>query len=145
MNEILTQPKSLGNSYGSSISSAIAREAKPSPHGKSPLNLNENETPMSIERGATLAAKSFRVKSETSAVSISVLNGYHFHVADHPDGTRVVTCLDGSMKGYQAMYFNGMVTAESSNVKWHAHHHFVHKYPAGQVLSYPKKQILEIK
>lgn len=145
MNEILTKPKSSTGSCGSSISSAITGAAKSPLHGESTAEPNIKEKSMSVQKGDTLSAKSFRGRSETSVVSTAVLNGYHFHVADHPDGTRVVTCLDGNMKGYQAMSFNGVVQAQSSNVHWHAHHHFVHKYPSGQVLSYPKKQVIELK
>lgn len=80
-----------------------------------------------------------------NVVSISVINGYTFHVADYygPYGhSRAVTCLDGAMKGYQGVADNGIQTAESWAVEWHKNY-FVHYYPKAKVISYPNTQFFE--
>ncbi len=81
---------------------------------------------------------------ETYAAGVVVLGGYLWHVADYYDGTRVVTALDGGMRGYQGVSVYGIQTAESVNVEWHKDY-FVHRYPTGKIYSYPNRQIIEIK
>lgn len=93
------------------------------------LNLNET------------LAKSFC--AETYDVRIVLYQGYTFHVANHFDGSRVVTCLDGSLRGLQGIARNGVVKAESSNVVWLTNS-FVHYYPGGQIRSYAARQVAEI-
>lgn len=86
-------------------------------------------------------------KIHADLVSINSLNGYTFHVADYYGNfgnSRVVTCLDGDMKGYQGVADNGILQIESNDVKWHKGY-FVHKYPNAKVISYPKSQTLEIR
>lgn len=73
------------------------------------------------------------------AVAIQTLEGYTFHVADYRDGSRIVTCLDGEMVGYQGIALNGEQVNESKDVEWFSNY-FVHTYPGGKVYSYPKKQ-----
>ena len=80
---------------------------------------------------------------ETNMVSIQVLDGFYFHVADYYDGTRVVTCLDGGLRGYQGIAFNGKQIAECNNVKWFKKH-FEHQYPNGKIYSYPNKQVIKL-
>lgn len=83
-------------------------------------------------------------KVETYAVFITVVEGYTFHVADYygPLGhSRVVSCLDGDMKGEQIIVDNDVLTGSSSNVKWHKKY-FSHKYANGKIYSYPNKQII---
>lgn len=75
----------------------------------------------------------------TPYVRIEYLNGYKFHVADYAGGNRVVTCLDGEMKGCQAIGYNGVIFAKSDVVEWHKKY-FVHHYIDGQIISYPTKQ-----
>lgn len=85
-------------------------------------------------------------KLETNLVAINIVNGFTFHVADYygPLGnSRVITCLDGDMRGYQTIADNGIQTASSNNVVWHKGY-FVHHYPYGKIYSYPNKQRLEI-
>lgn len=67
-----------------------------------------------------------------------------YHIADYVDGTRVVTCLDGDHKGLQGISFNGVIKAESRDVKWKKGY-FIHTYPGGTITSYPNKQISELK
>lgn len=52
----------------------------------------------------------------THNVYINNINGYRYHVADHNDGCRIVTALDGPMAGYQGMAFNGIQIAESTGL-----------------------------
>jgi hypothetical protein len=143
--EILTKPHDFGGRYhDSSIPSAIASTPKTQLSDKTTDDSHKDEKSMSVKKGKKLSAKSVRARTETSAVSIIKNGGYLFHVADYPDGTRVVTCLDGSGKGYQGMSVNGVAGGGSNDVKWHSKYHFVHKYPCGQVKSYENKQIIEI-
>lgn len=103
-----------------------------------PKNLESTESIFSkIE-----ASSSKSSKFVTYNVYLNVLNGYTFHVADYSDGTRVITALDGSMRGYQAIGFNGVQVTGSSNVTWHSDY-FVHKYPNGKVTSYATRQVAE--
>jgi hypothetical protein len=76
-----------------------------------------------------------------ASVNIQKMNGYHFHVADYTDGTRIVTSLDGEIKGMQVVGYNGKLVVSSSNVEWQ-NNNFTHYYPAGKVISYPNQQIL---
>lgn len=80
---------------------------------------------------------------ETYAIAINKVDGYIFHVADYYDGTYIVTCLDGPLLGYQVISVNGMVTADSSTVVWYKNY-FVHRYATGNVLTYKRKQIIEL-
>jgi hypothetical protein len=85
------------------------------------------------------------VKIHANSVSITVLNGYTFHVADYygPYGnSRIVTCLDGDMQGHQGIADNGILRIESTNFEWYKDY-FVHYYPAGKVVSYANKQTAE--
>lgn len=84
-----------------------------------------------------------RFKYETTNVSIVILGGYKFHVADYLDGSRVVTALDGKMKGYQAVGMNGIQQGYSENVEWRGTS-FIHYYPYGRIISYPDRQIVEL-
>jgi hypothetical protein len=80
---------------------------------------------------------------ETYNVSVINYGGYNFHVAIYPDSTRVITCLDGEMRGYQGVAINGAQIAESFDVQWY-NDHFVHRYPNGKIYSYSNKQIAEL-
>jgi hypothetical protein len=102
---------------------------------------NQKAMLANVAKSAGSVAKSFR--AETSSVAVAKLNGITIHIADYPDGTRVLTCLEGSLKGLQEGYFNGVLVLSSRNVKWHSKY-FVHTYPNGKITSYPKKQIAEI-
>jgi hypothetical protein len=81
---------------------------------------------------------------ETYAVSLVMINGYTFHVADYTDGTRIVTALDGETRGLQAIGFNGIINGYSTIVEWHSNH-FVHRYTDGKITSYSNKQVVELK
>lgn len=108
-------------------------------------NLSEDTTTPFQVNEQTRAPKKIQ-KHHANSVSINVLNGFTFHVADYYGyyGTsRVVTCLDGEMKGNQAIGDNGIVQAESNDVTWHKGY-FVHRYPYGKVTSFPNSQTLEI-
>lgn len=86
-------------------------------------------------------------KAETYAVSITVINGFTFHVADYYGdwgNSRVVTALDGELRGRQEIADNGIIMAASTNVIWHKDF-FEHTYPAGKVYTYQNKQVLKIK
>lgn len=103
-----------------------------------------NGSSISLDSYAKSAKKS--QKYETHSVSIIVLQGYTFHVADHFGAfgvSRVVTCLDGEFRGYQTISDNGVKAAESWIVEWHSKY-FVHYYPNGKMYSYPNKQIIEL-
>lgn len=92
-----------------------------------------------------VAKKVNGIKIYATSVSITVISGYSFHVADYygPYGnSRIVTCLDGDMRGQQGIADNGVLQIESTNVKWY-NDYFIHYYPAGQVTSYPNKQTCE--
>jgi hypothetical protein len=84
-----------------------------------------------------------KVYETRNASTFTGPNGYNFHIADYNDGTRIITCLDGPMRGYQGIVFNGYQVAESFDVKWHSNY-FVHQYPAGQVTSYSNRQIAKL-
>lgn len=80
---------------------------------------------------------------ETYFVSHVHLGGYEFHVADYKDGTKIVTCLDGSMRGLQGISYRGLLRIESRNVRW-CGDYFVHFYPGGTVTSFSDRQISEL-
>jgi hypothetical protein len=80
---------------------------------------------------------------ETYRVSVINYGGFNFHVADYNDGARIVTCLDGGMRGYQAIAYNGSQVASSYDVQWYSNY-FVHRYPDGKVYSYSNRQIAEV-
>lgn len=87
------------------------------------------------------------VKYYANTVNIIVNGGFTFHVGDYYGSyghSRIVTCLDGDMVGYQGISDNGVVVISSNAVKWHKGY-FVHTYPGGKVTSYPNKQICEFK
>ena len=102
--------------------------------------LQQDHSDNSVQKKATKYSTTY----ETRFVSVIVLDGYKIHVADYYDGTRVVSFLDGDMKGYQAGSVNGVFTGDSRNVEWHKNY-FVHRYPRCKITSYPNKQIFEIK
>lgn len=86
-------------------------------------------------------------KMVANSVSITVLDGFTFHIADyygHYGHSRIITCLDGNMRGYQEIADNGVSGIGSSEVKWHKGY-FVHNYPNAKIYSYPDKQIFKIK
>lgn len=98
-----------------------------------------------------LRTKSIRqkksLKFEANSVVINALNGCTFHVADYYGDfghSRVVTCLEGELRGLQAIADNGVFAVESTNVEWF-HGYFVHHYPHAIVYSYQNKQIFKIK
>lgn len=80
---------------------------------------------------------------ETQNVSIQNKGGYNFHIADYYDGSRVVTCLDGELRGLQGIAINGVKVVESTNVEWYKNY-FVHRYPNGSIHSYPNKQVAQL-
>lgn len=81
-------------------------------------------------------------KFETSAVSICTINGVKYHIADYSDTTRVVTALDGDLRGYQGVSVGGVKTAESIKVNWF-NDHFTHTYVSGKITSYDNRQVIE--
>lgn len=86
-------------------------------------------------------------KMETHSVMVNNIDGYIFHVADYYGvwgNSRVVTCLNGDMRGLQGIADNGILMVESTDVKWHKNY-FEHNYPAAKTYSYPNKQIFELK
>lgn len=99
---------------------------------------------------AQFSAKTSSIKSqkiETYAVVINIIDGYTFHIADYYGyygHSRVVTCLDGAMRGRQGISDNGILMVESTDVKWHKDY-FEHTYPAGKVYTYTNKQVMEFK
>lgn len=80
---------------------------------------------------------------ETYNVGVISTGGYNFHVAVYNDGTSIITCLDGGMRGYQAVAVNGIQVDESYNVQWYGSF-FVHLYPNGKVTSYSNRQVAEV-
>jgi len=107
-------------------------------------NSRENDTSPRVN-AKKMASKKTQ-KFYANVVAINVLNGYTFHVADYygPYGnSRIVTCLNGEMRGLQGIADNGVITIESTDVTWHKDY-FVHRYPYGKVTSYPNSQVLEI-
>lgn len=95
-----------------------------------------------------VTAKSAKsIKYYANVVNTVVNGGYTFHVADYYGAyghSRIVTCLDGGMKGEQGIADNGVLVITSNKVKWHKGY-FVHTYPAGKVTSYPNAQTCEFK
>ena len=89
-----------------------------------------------------MAAKKAQ-KFEAYSVAINVLHGFTFHISDYHDGTRVITALDGDMRGYQAIGVNGVIVTSSNAVEWHGNY-FVHYYQYGKVISYPNRQTSEL-
>jgi hypothetical protein len=79
---------------------------------------------------------------QTNNVSFQYFEGHKFHVADYPDGSRVITIMDGNEKGFQAITFNGEIIICSDNVQWHKKY-FVNFYPAGAIYTHPNMQICE--
>lgn len=93
-----------------------------------------------------VARKTENLKSatfQTYNVQIVYYGGFNFHVADYIDGTRIVTCLDGTEKGLQSIAHNGTTQMQSRNVQWH-NGYFIHFYPGGKVTSFPNNQVAEI-
>lgn len=80
---------------------------------------------------------------ETYFVTHVQLGGYEFHIADYKDGTKIVTCLDGSLRGTQGISYRGQLQIESRNVSWFGNY-FVHYYPGGTVTSFADRQISEL-
>lgn len=88
-----------------------------------------------------------KIKVETYSVMINTIDGYTFHVADYYGQfghSRVITCLDGALRGLQGIADNGVLMVQSTDVKWHKNY-FEHKYPAAKIYSYSYKQIFELK
>jgi hypothetical protein len=86
-------------------------------------------------------------KMETYSIMIHNIEGYTFHIADYYGywgNSRVVTCLDGGLRGLQGISDNGILMVQSTDVKWHKNY-FEHKYPAAKVYSYSNKQVFELK
>lgn len=101
----------------------------------------------SLISSQVLRSKNSNVKAIANSVSITSLNGFTYHVADYYGAyghSRIVTCLDGSMRGHQSVADNGVIGIESNDVEWHQGY-FVHRYPKAKVYSYPNKQMFEIK
>lgn len=98
-----------------------------------------------LQQEARAGVQCQRVKASMTTYIVQQVyyGGYNFHIADYPDGTRVVTCLDGDMKGVQGIAENGMQMGGSSNVQWHKGY-FVHFYPAGTITSYPNMQVADL-
>lgn len=110
----------------------------------------EEELNQLLSEEQNIITQSYYSKTEYSGseiithnVRIKKNNGFSFHIADHIDGMRVVTCLDGEMKGYQGYSYNGIQTNESTAVEWHKGY-FVHFYQGGTITSYPNKQIVRL-
>ena len=103
--------------------------------------VSQKETPES----SNIATADVNKSVIYAAYSVSIVNsgGFLFHVADYRDGSRVVTCLDGGMRGYQSVYLNGRQVNSSSNVTWYQNY-FVHYYQGGKIHSYVDRQITEI-
>lgn len=110
---------------------------------------SDDETPQLITQehyqySASVSRKTSHKKEfETYAVSILYNNGCKVHVADYYDGTKVLTFLDGELKGLQGVGVNGVQTAESNAVEWHSKY-FVHYYTNGKIYTYSNKQVLEL-
>lgn len=113
------------------------------------LNGETKELQNLFESGMQCNAKSSKKsqKFETYSVVITNIDGYIFHVANYYGSygnSRVITCLNGEMRGLQGISDNGVQMAESTDVVWH-NDYFVHRYPRGKVISYSNRQILEFK
>lgn len=106
------------------------------------LPVSEENFEMDEEERVT-ADVSYSLTVESVSVHTHIQNGYKFHIADYYNGTRIVTCLNGSMKGLQGVSSYGNKVAESSNVEWHSSY-FIHYYPDGRVESYPNKQYMKV-
>ena len=76
----------------------------------------------------------------THNVRYENLDGYTFHIADYPDGSRAVTALNGEMRGYQGIALNGRQIAESWNMEVH-NGYFIHYYDVAKITSYDTKQV----
>ena len=91
-------------------------------------------------------ASSYQLGSNFYAdkVNVVVKNGYTFHVGDYSSDTRIVTCLDGSERGLQAISLNGIVLWSSRNVVWTGTSwtgaSFMHFYSNKTVVSAPSSQ-----
>lgn len=113
---------------------------------KDPVQITK-EVKNSEERIVTSKIVSMAAKAskyyETYNVRIQTANGYNFHVADYSDGTRVVTCLDGEMRGLQGVAINGVVTSESYNVTWYSNY-FTHRHTGGTVTSWVNRQVIQL-
>ena len=138
---------SVKNCDISSIQDISQLEIQTDNESASKCHLNELCEGRSVfDRSFDLAKKNPMLRVEAYSVAVNVLYGYTFHVADYYDGTRVVTCLDGDMKGYQGIGVNGIKQAESTNVEWHKKY-FVHYYVEDdmdfKIISYPTSQVAE--
>lgn len=101
-----------------------------------------NETTTKFQEKKIMASNK-SLKFEAYSVAINTLNGFIFHVADYYDGTRVVTALDGNLRGYQVIAVNGVMVASSTGVEWNSDN-FVHYYQNGKVISHFNRQTLEL-
>lgn len=105
--------------------------------------------PYLLLEGQNASSTTYNMKSsksqyfETYAIFIRYDQGYSFHVADYYDGTRVVTSLDGPLQGHQLVGVNGIITADSSNIKCYSNY-CVHYYVGGKITTYPNRQVIEI-
>jgi hypothetical protein len=78
----------------------------------------------------------------TTKADIWETKGYKFHKALYPDGTMIVTCLNGEMQGLQGVKA-GEVYLESTTFEW-TNEVITHYYPCGIVKSFPNAQSLEV-
>jgi hypothetical protein len=68
---------------------------------------------------------------------------YCILIAEYSNGTRVYSCLNEPMNGFQSIYRDDRKVAESWNIKWYDDH-FVHQYSNGTITTYPNKQVAEL-
>ena len=108
-----------------------------------PKELSVSDQPQSAALKAACPTDQRFSTFESYSVEIKTLGGFSFHIADYPDGARVVTCLDGKMKGYQALYVNGIQIMDSWDVTWYSNY-FIHKYVGGCVYSCAYKQVIQV-
>lgn len=115
----------------------LALKVGPHFNNKVPLAIS----PTKISK-ATSQPRKYSQRFETYEARQTIFGGFKFHIAEYADGTKIITCLDGTEKGLQSISCNGMTQTESRAVQWNKDT-FIHFYEHGRVISYPRRQIVE--
>lgn len=100
-----------------------------------------------VERSEELVSKNIvkYVKYYANTFFTTQINGYNFHVADYYGvygNSRIITCLDGPLVGYQAIADNGVIVVETTSVIYYGDRS-VHFYPSAKVTTSPYVQYIQ--
>lgn len=105
-------------------------------------NAGEDKVYVTPEKMVATATKASKYL-ETYNVYHQTINGFSFHIADYTIGERVVTCLNGPLRGRQLIGVNGVIVSESYNAVWYSDY-FFHRHTGGTVTSWSNRQVVQI-